>query len=92
MYQDIHLVDKQKWDNVQTDWANDSYENMLNKLQDIDFSEKVINADMFSAICDSLLVLENQYFDDDDFKADRIKVSITPPTEMSIGQVYFKLD
>lgn len=92
MYQDIHLSDKEKWNGVQSDWHDDRYSSMLSKLQDVDFTQKVINADMFGAICDALLALENQYFDDDDFKADRIQVSTTPPTGLTVGQVYFKLN
>lgn len=92
MYQDIHLSDKAKWNAIQTDWANGSYTSMLSKLQDVQLAEKVIDSDMFGAICDALLALENQYFDDDDFKADRIQVSATPPTGLTVGKVYFKLN
>lgn len=92
MYQDIHLSDKEKWNDVQIDWANGNYADMLNALQNVQLAEKVINADMFGNICDAILALENQYFDDDDFKADRIQVSATPPTNLTVGQVYFKLD
>lgn len=92
MYQDIHLADKEKWNDIQADWNSDSYASMLTKLQDVQLAEKVINSDMFGTICDDLLALENQYFGDDDFKADRIKVSATPPAGLTVGQVYFKLD
>lgn len=92
MYQDIHLSDKAKWNGVQSDWANGSYASMLSKLQDAQLAEKITDSDMFGAICDALLALENQYFDDDDFKADRIQVSATPPAGLTVGQVYFKLN
>lgn len=92
MYQDIHLNDKTQWNGVQIDWMNSDYANMLAKLQDIQLAEKVINADMFGNICDAILALENQYFGDDDFKADRIQVSATPPTGLTVGKVYFKLN
>ena len=92
MYQDIHLSDKQRWNEIQSDWANGAYSSMLTKLQNVNLAEKVIDADMFSSICDAILALENQYFDDVEFKKNLIKVSTTPPSGLSTGQVYFKIN
>lgn len=92
MYQDVHLSDKNKWNNVQLYWSNDSYTQMLQALQDSALSQKIINAAMFSAICTELVRLQNQYFNDTTFKKDVIKVSTTPPSGLTTGQVYFKLN
>lgn len=88
-YQDIHLEDKALWQQFQTAWASGDYTAAITLLKNSALTNKQLNADVINGITSAITTLENQK--DDSFKTDRIKVAAEPPTDMAVGEIYFKM-
>ena len=88
-YQDIHLEDKELWNQLQTAWEQGDYTAALNVLKNASLSDKQLNAAAINALTTELLRLQSQA--DTGFKQDKIVVSAEPPADLADGQVYFKL-
>lgn len=88
-YQDIHLADKEFWQNFQDLWVAGNYAEALNILANTQLDTKVVNAAVFNGITDS--IIEREETQDSSFKQNRIEVASTPPTGMQSGEVYFHL-
>lgn len=87
-YQDIHLEDKALWQQLKTAWDSGNYSSALNVLKQAALSDKQLNAATLNAVTAELARLQNQK--DDDFKMDKIKVATEPPSDLAVGEVYFK--
>ena len=88
-YQDIHLEDKELWNQLQTAWEQGDYTTALNVLKNASLSDKQLNAAAINDITTVITALENQK--DDSFKSDKIKVASEPPADLTDGGVYLKL-
>lgn len=88
-YEDMHLSDLDKWNQVKTLWNQGNFDAALAVLKDTALTNKVVNADVFNNITSTILNLEDN--DDSSFKQDIIKVSATPPTGIKTGEVYFEV-
>ena len=88
-YQDIHLEDKPLWAQFQTEWANGNYAAAIALLKNAALTNKQLNAAVINDITTVITTLENQK--DDSFKTDKIKVATEPPSNMSVGEIYFKM-
>lgn len=87
-YQDIHLEDKALWNQLQTAWEQGDYTAALNVLKNASLTDKQLNAAVVNAVTAELTTLQNQK--DADFKTDKIKVATEPPSDLAVGEVYFK--
>ena len=88
-YQDIHLEDKELWNQLQTAWEQGDYTTALNVLKNASLSDKQLNAAAINALTTELLRLQSQA--DTGFKQDKIVVSSEPPADLADGKVYFRL-
>lgn len=88
-YEDMHLADLDKWNQVKTLWNQGNFDAALAILQDTSLTNKVVNAAVFNNITSTILSLEDN--EDDTFKQDIIKVSETPPSGIKSGEVYFEV-
>ena len=88
-YQDIHLEDKELWNQIQTAWEQGDYTTALNVLKNASLTDKQLNAAAINDITTVITTLENQK--DDSFKSDKIKVASEPPADLTDGGVYLKL-
>lgn len=88
-YEDMHLADLDKWNQVKTLWNQGNFDAALAILQDTSLTNKVVNAAVFNNITSTILSLEDN--EDDTFKQDIIKVSATPPSGIKSGEVYFEV-
>ena len=88
-YQDIHLEDKDLWNQLQTAWEQGDYTAALNVLKNASLSDKQLNAAAINALTTELLRLQSQA--DTGFKQDKIVVSSEPPADLADGKVYFRL-
>lgn len=88
-YEDMHLADLDKWNQVKTLWNQGNFDVALAILQDASLTNKVVNAAVFNNITSTILNLEGN--EDDTFKQDIIKVSPTPPSGIKSGEVYFEV-
>ena len=88
-YQDIHLEDKELWNQLQTAWEQGDYTAALNVLKNASLADKQLNAAAINALTTELLRLQNQK--DTGFKQDKIVVSADPPSDLANGKVYFRL-
>lgn len=88
-YQDIHLEDKELWNQLQTAWEQDDYTTALNVLKNASLSDKQLNAAVINAITTELLRLQSQ--SDPTFKTGTIVVASEPPSDLAVGKVYFRL-
>ena len=87
--QDIHLEDKDIWNQLQSAWEQDDYTTALSKLQDSSITDKKLSADKINFATSELKRLQSQ--NDNVFKSDKIKVTdldVPSPTP-SAGEVYF---
>lgn len=87
-YQDIHLEDRALWQQLKTAWDSGNYRAALNVLKQAALSDKQLNAATLNAVTAELIRLQNQK--DADFKMDKIKVATEPPSDLAVGEVYFK--
>ena len=88
-YQDIHLEDKELWNQFQTEWNSGNYTAAIELLNNAALTNKQLNATVINDITTVITTLENQK--DDSFKSDKIKVASEPPADLTDGGVYFKL-
>ena len=88
-YQDIHLEDKDLWNQLQTAWEQGDYTTALNVLKNTNLTDKQLNAATINALTTELLRLQSQA--DTGFKQDKIVVSSEPPADLADGKVYFRL-
>ena len=88
-YQDIHLEDKELWNQLQTAWEQGDYATALNVLKNANLTDKQLNAATINALTTELLRLQSQA--DTGFKQDKIVVSSEPPADLADGKVYFRL-
>ena len=88
-YQDIHLEDKELWNQFQTEWNSGNYTAAIELLKNTALTNKQLNAAVINDITTVITTLENQK--DDSFKSDKIKVASEPPADLIDGGVYFKL-
>lgn len=88
-YQDIHLADKELWNQLQTAWEQGDYTAALNVLKNASLTDKQLNAAAINALTTELLRLQSQA--DAGFKQDKIVVSAEPPADLADGKVYFRL-
>lgn len=88
-YQDIHLEDKELWNQLQTEWNSGNYTAAIELLKNASLTNKQLNAVAINDITTVITALENQK--DDSFKSDKIKVASEPPADLTDGGVYLKL-
>lgn len=88
-YQDIHLEDKELWNQLQTAWEQDDYTTVLNVLKNASLSDKQLNAAVINATTSAILALQSQ--SDPTFKTGTIIVASEPPSDLAVGKVYFRL-
>ena len=88
-YQDIHLADKELWNQLQTAWEQGDYTAALNVLKNASLSDKQLNAAAINALTTELLRLQAQ--SDPSFKTGQIVVASEPPSDLAVGKVYFRL-
>lgn len=88
-YQDIHLEDETLWSRLQIAWEQGSYTAALNVLKDASLADKKMDAALINALTNTILTLQSQ--SDPTFKQDTIIVSSEPPSDLSVGKVYFRL-
>ena len=88
-YQDIHLEDKELWNQLQTAWEQGNYTAALNVLKNASLSDKQLNAVAINALTTELLSLQAQ--SDPSFKTGKIVVASEPPSDLAVGKVYFRL-
>lgn len=90
IYEDIHTPDLEKKQDFFEAWNNAEYSDAYAQLQDNTFNNKKMEATALNNICDKLEELqENTSGDVED--ADVIQVALEPPTDLEVGQVYFKV-
>ena len=88
-YQDIHLEDKELWNQLQIAWEQGDYTAALNVLKNASLSDKQMNAAAINALTTELLSLQTQ--SDPSFKTGQIVVASEPPSDLAVGKVYFRL-
>ena len=88
-YQDIHLEDKELWNQLQTAWEQGDYTAALNVLKNASLSDKQLNAAAINALTAEILSLQAQ--SDPSFKTGTIVVASEPPSDLAVGKVYFRL-
>ena len=88
-YQDIHLEDKELWNQLQTAWEQGDYTAALNVLKNASLTDKQLNAAAINALTTELLRLQTQ--SDPSFKTGQIVVASEPPSDLAVGKVYFRL-
>ena len=88
--EDIHYSQKGDWKTFYDFCFNGNYQAALNYY--LQNAEKIANAtydeSLYNTSASNLTYLQN--LKDDTFKSDKIKVSKTPPEQMTKGQIYFK--
>lgn len=88
--EDIHNSQKGYWKNFYNFCFNGNYQDALDYY--LKYVEKIFNAtyneSLYNTTANNLTYLQN--LKDDTFKSDKIKVSKTPPEQMTKGQIYFK--
>lgn len=88
-YQDIHLEDKELWNQLQTAWEQDDYTTALNVLKNASLADKQLNAAVINATTSAILALQSQ--SDPTFKTGTIVVASEPPSDLEVGKIYFRL-
>ena len=88
--EDIHCLQKGYWKTFYNFCFNGNYQGALDYYRS--HAEKIVNAtyneSLYNMAANNLTYLQN--LKDDTFKSDKIKVSKTPPEQMTNGQIYFK--
>ena len=88
-YQDMHLSDVELNTQFKQYMSTGQYEAALAILQNDQLTDKTVVAALFNYVTRRLI--EVQSTSDLTFKQDVIKVATTPPSDMTSGQVYFKV-
>ena len=92
MIQDIHLSDRDLWEQFYRYWINGQYQDALNVLQNSQLSEKYFNATMINNIQSILVELQETGLENIDWKKNQIiKLAEEPPENMYNGEVYFQI-
>lgn len=96
-YQDVHNKDKEIWINFYNDCNDGRYADAKDLyVEYFKNNESIKNKRFFASnynICASNLTrLQGKDFDEPTFKQDKIKVSATPPEDITTGQIYFKIE
>lgn len=88
--EDIHYSQKGYWKKFYDFCFNGNYQDALDYYRS--HVEQIFNAtyneSLYNTSANNLTYLQN--LKDDTFKSDKIKVSKTPPGQMTKGQIYFK--
>lgn len=88
--EDIHYSQKGYWKTFYNFCFNGNYQDALDYYRSK--AERIVNAtyneSLYNMAASNLTYLQN--LNDDTFKSDKIKVSKTPPEQMTKGQIYFK--
>lgn len=88
--EDVHRSQRVFWKEFYKYCSDGNYEAALDYY--LKNAEKIANATynetVYNMSADNLTYLQN--LKDDTFKSDKIKVSKTPPAQMTKGQIYFK--
>lgn len=88
--EDVHYSQKIDWKKFYNFCFNGNYQAALNYY--LENAKKIANAtydeSLYNTSAGNLTYLQN--LKDDTFKSDKIKVSKTPPEQMTKGQIYFK--
>ena len=90
LVQDIHISDVELWNTFEIYWNQGNYiaaVNLLNNNQQL--VSKYVSAQWLNALTALVYQLENN--SDDDFKADKIKISYVSPA-LTTGQIYFQIE
>ena len=85
-YKDIQLTDKELWAQFQSLYQSGDYTSALALLQNTQLNNKALTADIFNALTDYIVQVEQ--LNDSTFKADKIPCQVSQPTQ-STGQVWF---
>lgn len=88
-YQNMHLADVDLNRQFKQYMTAGQYDAALAILQNDQLTDKTVVAALFNYVTSR--IVEVQSTSDPTFKQDRIVVSTTPPSDMTSGQVYFKL-
>ena len=87
-YQDIHLEDKSLLESFRQAWGVGDYAGAFAILQQTQLADKQLIADTLNYILRQTEALEKQ--SDPTFKKDKIQATITPPTGLTSGDLWFK--
>ena len=87
-YKDIQLTDKELWAQFHSLYKSGDYASALAMLQNTQFNNKALTADILNALTDYIVQVEQ--LNDSSFKADRIPCQVNRPTQ-STGQVWFQV-
>ena len=87
-YTDIQLTDKELWGQFQSFYQNGDYANALALLQNTQFVNKALTADVLNALTDYIVQIENT--SDSSFKQDRIPCQAEQPVQ-NTGEVWFEI-
>ena len=87
-YTDIQLTDKELWGQFQSFYQNGDYANALALLQNTQFVNKALTADVLNALTDYIVQIENT--SDSSFKQDRIPCQDEKPVQ-NTGEVWFEI-
>ena len=87
-YTDIQLTDKELWAQFQLLYKSGDYASALAMLQNMQLKNKALTADIFNALTDYIVQVEQ--FNDSTFKTDKILCQVNQPTQ-STGQVWFEV-
>ena len=87
-YTDIQLTDRELWAQFQSLYKSGDYASALAMLQNTQLKNKALTADIFNALTDYIVQVEQ--FNDSTFKTDKILCQVNQPTQ-STGQVWFEV-
>ena len=87
-YTDIQLTDKELWAQFQSLYKSGDYTSALAMLQNTQLKNKALTADIFNALTDYIVQVEQ--LNDSTFKTDKIPCQVNQPTQ-STGQVWFEI-
>lgn len=88
-YQDLHLTDVDLNTQFKKYMVSGQYEAALAILQNDQLTDKTVVAALFNYVTNRIVSVQS--ISDPTFKQDKIKVATEPPTDITSGQVYFKL-
>lgn len=92
MIQDIHLSDRDLWEQFYQYWTSGQYQDALNVLQNSQLTDKYFNATMINNIQEIVRETEETALENEDWKYQQIiKLAEYPPSDMDVGEVYFQI-
>lgn len=94
-YQDIHNEDRGLWNNFYKECNDGKYKEAKTLYVDYFKIHKAVKtkrlmANYYNICARNLTYLQS--LDEPTFKQDKIKVSTTPPEDITTGQIYFKIE